>query len=150
MVLEAVRSFFHARLAPTGEEHHPDRLAIAVCALLLEVAHADGLGPEESERIQRAVREELSVPEEDVREVLRLAEEQRRESVDLYQFTHLVAEHLTLEQRRRLVKTIWEVVYADGSLSMVESHLARRVAELIGFQHPEVQEIKEQVAEMYS
>jgi uncharacterized tellurite resistance protein B-like protein len=146
MVLEAVLSFFQSRLVPAGEQHQPDRVAIAVCALLLEVAHADGLGPEESERIQRAAREELLVPEEDVREVLRLAEDQRRESVDLYQFTRLVAEHFTLAQRRRLVETIWEVVYADGTLSMVENHLARRVAELLGFQHPEVQEIKEQVA----
>ena len=150
MVLEAVRSFFHARLAPSNEAQQPDRVAIAACALLLEVAHADGFGPEESERIQRAVREELLMPEEDVREVLRLAEEQRRESVDLYQFTRLVAEHFTPEQRRRLVETIWEVVYADGTLSTAENSLARRVAGLLGFQHPEVQEIKEMVARRHS
>lgn len=146
MALEAILTFFQARFSHGPEDHRPDRVAIAACALLLEIAHADGFGPEESERIQRAVREELGAPEEDVREVLRLAEEQRRESVDLYQFTRLVAEHFTLEQRRKLVETIWDVVYADGSLSMVESHLAHRVAELLGFQRPEVQEIKEQVA----
>ena len=73
--IEAIRSFFASRFAPTGGEHQPDRVAIAACALLLEIAHADDVfTPEERDRVVRAVRE-LGVPEEDLREVLRLAEE---------------------------------------------------------------------------
>src|SRR5262249_76530 len=88
-------------------------------------------------------REERGVSEEGLREVFRAAEQERRESVDLYQFTRLLDEHLSREERRRLVETIWEVVYADGGLSTVEGHLASRVAELLGFQHPEAQGSKE-------
>ncbi len=50
------------------------------------------------------------------------------------------------EQRLRLIEAIWGVVYSDDSLSEVEGHLARRIAELLGFQHPEVQAAKERVA----
>jgi uncharacterized tellurite resistance protein B-like protein len=144
--IEAIRSFFASRFASGPEPHGPDRVAIAACALLLEIAHADDVfAEEERERIVRAVRD-LGVPESDLREVMRLAEEERRESVDLYQFTRLVAEHFTREQRVRLMEAIWGVVYSDGVLTEAENHLARRIAELLGFQHPEVQSVKERIA----
>jgi uncharacterized tellurite resistance protein B-like protein len=146
MVLDSVRAFFQSRVFGPEEEPRPDRVAIAAAALLLEIAHTDRYGPEESAAILKAVREDLEVPDEDVREVLRLAEEARRQSVDLYQFTRLIAESFSLDQRRRLVERIWEVVYADGTLSARENSLARRVAGLLGFQHPEIQRIKERVS----
>jgi uncharacterized tellurite resistance protein B-like protein len=146
MILEGVRGFFQARLSHPDSEPSPDRVAIAACALLLEIAHADGFGPDEKASILRSLRDDLGVPDEDVQQVVRLAEEARRDSVDLYQFTRLVAENFSTEQRRRLVEAIWKVVYADGTLSGLENHMARRIADLLGFQHPEVQEIKERVA----
>jgi uncharacterized tellurite resistance protein B-like protein len=146
MVVREIRQFFTSRLSTPEEPHRPDPVAIAACALLLEIAHADDVfSPEERERILRAVREDLGVPAGDVDEVVRLAEEERRESVDLYQFTRLVGEKFTRAQRLRLVEVIWGVVYADGQLTAVENQLARRIAELLGFQHPEVQAVREKV-----
>jgi uncharacterized tellurite resistance protein B-like protein len=146
MGIHGIRQFFQSRLSSPEEAHRPDAVAIAACALLLEIAHADDVfAPEERERIVRAVREDLGVPAADVAEVVRLAEEERRESVDLYQFTKLVGEKFSREQRLRLVEVIWGVVYADGELSAVENQLARRIAELLGFQHPEVQAVREKV-----
>jgi len=146
MGIHGIRQFFQSRLSSPEEPHRPDAVAIAACALLLEIAHADDVfAPEERERIVRAVREDLGVPAADVAEVVRLAEEERRESVDLYQFTKLVGEKFSREQRLRLVEVIWGVVYADGELSAVENQLARRIAELLGFQHPEVQAVRERV-----
>ena len=78
-------------------------------------------------------------------EIVRLAEEERRESVDLYQFTRLVTEKFSREERLRLVEVIWGVVYSDGALTSAENQLARRIAELLGFQHPEVQAVREKV-----
>ncbi len=146
MGVQEIRQFFLSKLSSPEEPHRPDPVAIAACALLLEIAHADDVfAPEERERILRAVREDLGVPPADVEQVVRLAEEERRESVDLYQFTKLVGEKFTRDQRLRLVEVIWGVVYADGELSAVENQLARRIAELLGFQHPEVQAVREKV-----
>jgi uncharacterized tellurite resistance protein B-like protein len=146
VVLEALRSFFSSRAAEP-ETGAPDPVAVAACALLLEIAHADEtFTADERERIARHAREDLGVAPEDVREVLRLAEEARKASVDLYQFTKLVTESFSREQRLRLIEAIWGVVYSDGVLTAVEGQLARRIAELLGFQHPEVQAVREKVA----
>lgn len=146
MPLDAIRRFFATRISGPPEEPVRDRVTIAACALLLEIAHAEaGLGSDERARIERAARE-MGVAPQDLQEVLRLAEEERRESVDLYQFTRLVAENFTRDERLRLLEAIWGVVYSDGALSAIEGQLARRVAELLGFQHPEVQSVREKVA----
>ena len=146
MGLTSIRQFFQSRLSSPEAPNRPDPVAIAACALLLEIAHADEVfGEEERERILRAVREDLGVPAGDVDEVVRLAEAERRESVDLYQFTRLVAERFSREQRLRLIEVIWGIVYSDGTLTAVENQLARRIAELLGFQHPEVQAVRERV-----
>jgi uncharacterized tellurite resistance protein B-like protein len=146
VVIEALRSFFSRPAAEKGAPG-PDPVAIAACALLLEIAHADStFTSEERERIARHAREDLGVADGDVREVLRLAEEARKASVDLYQFTRLVTESFSREQRLLLIEAIWGVVYSDGILTAVEGQLARRIAELLGFQHPEVQAARERVA----
>ena len=146
MGIQEIRKYFLSKLSPPGESAGPDTVAIAACALLLEIANADAaFGDVERERILRAVREDFGVPAEDVAEIVRLAEAERRESVDLYQFTRLVSEKFSREERVRLLEVIWGVVYSDGALSAAENQLARRIAELLGFQHPEVQAVRERV-----
>jgi len=146
MGIEALRAFFAPRTREEGPPR-PDPVTVAACALLLEIAHADEVfQPEERERIARHIREEMHVSGDELQEVFRTAEEERRESVDLFHFTQLLRDNLSRDQRLRLVEAIWGVVYSDGSLSEVEGHLARKIAELLGFQHPEVQAVKEKVA----
>ena len=147
MGIEALRSFFAPSRDDNDQPPRPDPVTVAACALLLEIAHADDVFvPEERERIARHIRDEMHVSGDELQEVFRLAEAERRESVDLFHFTQLLRENLSRDQRLRLVEAIWGVVYSDGSLAEVEAHLARRIAELLGFQHPEVQAAKEKVA----
>ena len=58
-----------------------------------------------------------------------------------------MAENFSRDERLRLVEAIWGVVYSDGKLTEAENRLARRIAEMLGFQHPEVQAVKDRVAE---
>jgi uncharacterized tellurite resistance protein B-like protein len=116
-----------------------DPVAVAACALLLELAHADGLvAPSEIARIQEFLDEEFGLDEEKFREIVSLAERARQESVDYFHFTHLIRERLSKEDRVRLVEAIWKVVAADGRVDAMEDNLAKRMAELLGLQHPEV------------
>ncbi len=147
MGIHEIRQYFLSKLSSPEEGRRPDETAIAACALLLELAHADDdLAEAERERILRAVREDFGVAPGDVAEIFRLAEAERRDSVDLYQFTRLITERFSREERLRLVEVIWGVVYSDGMLTAAENQLARRIAELLGFQHPEVQAVREKVA----
>jgi uncharacterized tellurite resistance protein B-like protein len=149
MHIESLRALFAPKRPKLSDDGHPKPgpVTIAACALLLEIAHADdAFLPEERDRIARHIREEMHVSEEDIQEVFRLAEQERQQSVDLFQSTQLLREKLSRDQRLRLVEAIWGVVYSDGTLLEAEAHLARRIAELLGFQHPEIQAVKDRVA----
>jgi len=146
-MLDSFRDFVSRHLGETPPAAaSPDRVRVAACALLLELAHADGdFSDEERRRIARAARE-MGVAASQVEETLRLAEAERRNSVDLFQFTRRVTESFSRDERLRLVEAVWGVVYSDGELTEAENRLARRIAELLGFQHPEVQAAKDRVA----
>ncbi|MDH3290038.1 MAG: TerB family tellurite resistance protein [Gemmatimonadota bacterium] len=140
-MLEAIKRFFGQNLAPpppapptgTGETHGArDRLALAACALLLELAHADNEFTEDERRhIEETLTHHFAMSAEAVSELIRLADEERQRAVDLYQFTSLITANYDEGQRLLLAEVMWRLVYADGSLTGHESYLMRKLSNLL-------------------
>ena len=130
-MLESLRSFFQRHAAP-GTGDPTQALHVAAAALLLEMAHADGtFTPGERAHIEQALAGHFDLPEERVRELIEIAEAQRREAVDLHQFTSLIVRHYDEGQRYVLAEILWRVVLADGELSQHEDTLLIRLARLL-------------------
>jgi uncharacterized tellurite resistance protein B-like protein len=134
-MLEAIRRFVKDRLV--GSENaaspasHP-RVQLAACALLLELAHADNeFSADERRHIERTVGEHFGLDEASVSELLALAEAERAQSLDHFQFTRLVAAEYDLAQKMVLAEVMWGVILADGRLSDHETHLVRKMASLM-------------------
>lgn len=143
-MIDAIKSFFgrHAAPAPqpetpqgeaAGEAPAEDRaLHVAACALLLELAHADDeFTPDERRHVEEALVRHFDLPLETARELMELAERQRQEATDLYQFTSLINAQYDEGQRMVLTEVLWRVVYADGKLSKHEDYLMRKLANLL-------------------
>ena len=135
-MLEGIRRFVTERLAlkPAVEPaaSGPERVQLAACALLLELAHADGeFSPPEQEHIQRTVVRHFGLDDATAAELIRLAESERRQSLDHFQFTRLIAEQYDLGQKMVLAEIMWGVILADGKLSDHETHLVRKMASLM-------------------
>ena len=74
-----------------GQQDGPRRLAVATCALLLELAYADGeFDPQEELRLRSLLEGRFELTGEDLHELLELAHRERQETVDLYSFTRVV------------------------------------------------------------
>jgi uncharacterized tellurite resistance protein B-like protein len=138
-VLDAIRSFVNRRiLSSPGEEDSvpgapgPSGVQLAACALLLELAHADGsMSPEELGHIQSAIQRHFGIDHATARELIELAEAERRQSIDHYQFTRLVASEYDLGQKMVLAELMWGVILADGELATHETWLVRKLAHLL-------------------
>ncbi len=137
-MLEAIRQFFDRNLAPAPTEPEsvdtPDhrRLALAACALLLELAHADEeFSAEERHHIEETLHRHFDLPPAEADELIRLADEERQRSIDLYQFTSLITRNYDEGQRMVLAEVMWRLVYADGELAAHESYLLRRLSSLL-------------------
>jgi uncharacterized tellurite resistance protein B-like protein len=136
-MLESIRQFFDRNLAPAPEPQTVDtpdsrRLALAACALLLELAHADDeFSEEERHHIEETLQRHFGLPPEEADELIRLADEERQRSIDLYQFTSLITRNYDEGQRMVLAEVMWRLVYADGELAAHESYLLRRLSSLL-------------------
>ena len=75
-------------------------MQLAACALLLELAHADGvMSPQEQAHIESALQRHFGLDEATANELISLAEAERRESIDHFQFTRLIAAEYDLGQK---------------------------------------------------
>ncbi|AYH44881.1 TerB family tellurite resistance protein [Azoarcus sp. DN11] len=106
------------------------RRHIAVAALLLEVMYIDHRASEhEQAAIGRLLREHFSLPDEAVRELLRVADERYAEALDDWEFAEAVRAGFNAAERREVLTMLWEVVYADGDLARLEDRLVARLAQ---------------------
>lgn len=139
-MLEAIRRFVSERLAGgeterapgVGPAGQPSRVQLAACALLLELAHADGeFTLQEQQHIEGTLLRHFGLDEATGAELLRLAEAERAQSLDHFQFTRLIAAEYDLPQKMLLAEVMWGVILADGRLSDHETHLVRKLASLM-------------------
>jgi uncharacterized tellurite resistance protein B-like protein len=133
-VIQSLREFFTARIA-RAENQEPS-LELATAALLLEVSRADyDVSDEERAAIEESVRKSFGLTEEETREIVALAEEEVSRAVSLYEFTRLVDQRFTPEQKRHIVGLLWEVAFTDARVEGREEHLIRKIATLLHVPH---------------
>jgi len=144
-MIDAITSFFRNQIAPASEEEASGehRLRVATCALLLEVAHADEeFTPGEQAMIQDLVRREFRLTPDQAAELIALADAERHQSTDLYQFTRLIADHYPRIQKLAILESLWRVVYSDGQLEAHEDALLHKLTKLLGLKHKEMIALK--------
>lgn len=136
-MLDAIRRFFQNTMAgdPATDPESGDEaeLRLAACALLLEIAHADDeFTDDERDHLEQAIRRGFGVGQIEAEQLIALAEEERAQAVDLWQFTNLIARSYTVGQKMVLAEMMWGLVYADGMLDSHEAYLMRKINHLLG------------------
>jgi len=115
-----------------GSPPADDPLRLAACALLVELARADGEFSEvERAHIADILVREFQVTPPGAQELMTAADQSLREAVDLHQFTAIINAHYGVTERASLAELLWRVVDADGVLSQHEASLIRRVGSLL-------------------
>ncbi len=139
-MIDTIRDFFdrHFGADPAHSTNDPHNLALATAALLVEVVRLDGgLEAAEREAVQQAVNTKFGLTPLEADELVALAEAEAREATDYHRFTSLLNQHFSPAQRVRVIEHMWEVAYADNTLSSWEQHLIRKVADLLYVPHAE-------------
>ena len=136
-----MRDFFRQQIEPEASKPGPageQALQLAAAALLFEIVRADGeVKPEERTVMQAAVQSTFGMPAERTDELMAQAEEASRTAISLFEFTQVVDEAFSAEQKKRVVELLWLVAFADGRKDALEEHLVRRIASLLHVPHPE-------------
>ena len=149
-MLRKLQQFFSEQMAPQAEGDTDHRLRLATAALLIELSKADfEQDSAERDAIQHLLQlDDLSDDELD--ELLELAEQQFAEDNAYHPYTSLINEHYSPEQKVELIETLWQVALADGEISKYEDHLIRKISELIYVPHREFIRTKLKVTDQLS
>ncbi len=134
-MLQAIKNFFATSMTPPAEEEASTGtkdIRLAACALLLELANADDeFTDDERQHLESAVRRQFGLDAPEATKLLELAQKEREEAVDLWQFTNLIAENYSTGQKMVLAEIMWGLVYSDGDLASKEDYLMRKICNLL-------------------
>ena len=133
-MFEHLRGLLRSAAAATATPGDERRLAAAV--LLLEVARAD-YAHHEAERatLRAGLAREFGVAEKALDELLDEAELRAKKSVSLFDFVQTLNRAMTPDEKRGLLRLLWDVAHADGRVDAHEEHLLRRIADLLHLSH---------------
>lgn len=130
--LLADRATAHHVAPPETTASPADALQVAACALLLEVAHADGdFAAVERERLDHALQRHFGLDGEGLEALVAAAEAERSRAVDHFGFTRQLVQGYDLGQKMLLAELMWGIILADGRVDDHEAHLVRKLASLL-------------------
>jgi uncharacterized tellurite resistance protein B-like protein len=138
-MIDAIKNFFDAKIKSAADSRAEDaerQLRVATAALLIEMMNADfECTEEERDSIITLLQQRFEMTADEVNELFSLARQQVENAVSHYQFTSLIKDAFSYEQRVQLIELLWQVAYADETLQKYEEALVRKIADLIYVRH---------------
>lgn len=150
-MIDRISSFFSRFIEPgatrggaTGEL----ALRIATAALLFEIMRMDRhFADSERTAVATALRDQFGIDPAQIDELMELAEDEARQASGYFQFTSLINRHCDAAQKNWIIEQMWCVAMADGHLDAHESHLMRKIADLLHVGHADYVAAKQRARE---
>lgn len=136
-MINQIKLFFEQHLALSAPENiSEDKLQLATVVLFLEMMHMDDkIEVKEQEIVLSLIQQSFLLNAEQAAALMELAEQQRKQATDYFQFTSLINKEYSLEQKVRLIESLWKIAFVDGVLDMNEEYLVRKIADLLHVPH---------------
>jgi len=136
VILDAIRKLIDRPQAQQAASEEPaktaDPLHVAACALLLDVAYADGeFSAPERAHLEGVLERHFALPPDAGRELIALCEAERSKAVDHFGFTSVLQSNYDIGQKMLLAEIMWGLVLADGQIAEHEHYLTRKIANLL-------------------
>lgn len=118
--------------APNSTAPTPDDARLAIAAVLVEAARADGdYAVSEKAQIGRILAARFGLGPWEAEALRAEGEAAQAAATDLVRFTQAIKRAVPHEERIGLIEAVWEIAYADGTRDDAESALVRRLCGLL-------------------
>ena len=152
-MLDGLRQFIADVVSPHAQERIFDDTSyqLAATALLIHVISLDGERSEvEKKKLHSLIESRFGLDRGTADHLIVSATLVEGEAVDLYHFTSVIMRSVDEAGRLRIVEMMWELVYADGTVSEFEGNVVWRASDLLGVSSRDRLELKHRVAERRS
>jgi uncharacterized tellurite resistance protein B-like protein len=132
-LLNQIKLFFEQHLTLLVSEDNAEKtLQLAAAALFLEMMTMDDRCElKEREVILSLIQQNFSLTLEQATALMELAEQQRKNATDYFEFTSLINKTYSLEQKIQLIEALWKIAFIDDVLDVQEEYLVRKIAKLL-------------------
>ena len=129
--------------SPTTEQEELEKVQVATCVILIEVAKSDyDFSSIEKTTVEAIMKRDFQISAEAAEDLIEIAKRSRGESIDLFEFTNLINKNYSKEEKKKVIEGAWKIIYADKKLDKYEDHLIHRLAKLLRLDHEDLIEAK--------
>jgi len=144
-MLELLRQLLFSQVRPGAsvEGARDPALRVAAAALFVEVSRSDGRVTDAERKVMAAaVQGALGLSAAATEDLLVQAERESRQAASVYEFTRVVDQELSFDQKKRVVELLWAVAFADREVDPQEEARVRQIAGLLHVPHSDFIEAK--------
>ena len=119
----------------SNPSHEVDPI-VASLTLMLEVAWADqDISNDEKQVILVALKETFKQTTDEAEDLFEKAVSLHRDSVGSYQYTKLVNEQFSYEDKKEIIFILWRIAHSDQQIDQWEEYTIRKLADLLHVDH---------------
>ena len=149
-MLDGLRQFIAEVVSPEATHSRgfdDNDYRLAATALLVHVISLDGEpSAVEQRKLHSLIESRFGLDPGAADKLIASATRVEGDAVDLYHFTSVIMRQVNEAGRLKIVEMMWEIAYADGSVSEFEDNVVWRAADLLGVSSRDRIELKHQVA----
>jgi uncharacterized tellurite resistance protein B-like protein len=132
------------RKSESGDLLNNDKQRDVVLRLMFEIAMSDGnLDTSELQLLKKRA-ELISSEGSKASDIIKQVIEESKSSVSLYPTVTKINEEYSVDQKKEVLKKLWELVAADGIINHYEENLYFKIADLIKIKRSQANQIKQE------
>jgi len=144
----SLKTFISGLVEDTAQANYRDKAhRLATAALLVRVATIDSdMSAARLGKLHAVLKSHFALDDVATAQLIDDAVAVNRNAIDLYHFTSQLKDATDEEERRRIVKMMWEIVLVEGSANEFENNVIWRAADLLGISSRQRIELRQYVA----
>lgn len=143
LFIQVVETISSTEQSTTSAADREAALRLATAVLMIDVARADFVFEEsEFDHVLKLIEARFGLSPEKAAELVNEAGDKAEDLVSVHEFTQLLHEHLSEDEKANIVSLLWQIAYADGRLDKYEDSLVLKISDLLYVSRGRVMRLK--------
>ena len=143
-MFDKLKSIFDKKIEEENEQFNT--VQIAISTLMIQTAVYDGVFDEqEKSEILELIKKYFNFNEDQKLSLFKIAMKVNDDSNDMQQFTRVLNDHLSEEEKLKIIEMLWKIIISDGRIDDYENALIRKISGLLYISDRDVGQIKKQL-----
>lgn len=143
LFVQVVETISSTEQSATSAADREAALRLATAVLMIDVARADYVFEEsEFDHVLKLIEARFGLSPEEAAELVNEAGDKAEDLVSVHEFTQLLHEHLSEDEKANIVSLLWQIAYADGRLDKYEDSLVLKISDLLYVSRGRVMRLK--------